>query len=203
MAVCAPASHGGAPTPTTLVSSPGSNTDTPSPFPQPHVRDHSLLQCPPTPSYVPLTTAPVHHVHLLSIPDPAFFPNHASARRSADFVSTAIEDLLASGAITPWTPSPSSPRPTVISPLSVATRASGAQRLCIDLRYVNEHLQYESFKYESLSMLSDILSPNDQIFNFDLKSGMFPSPPPLSVSSCCSCPASHPLALTLLPAPPS
>lgn len=107
-------------------------------------------------------------------PAPRLSNNHGSALRASSFVSTAVSDLFSLGVIALWTLHPDFPsqnRPTIVSPLSVATRASGAQRLVIDLSYLNEHLAKEPFKYESLSMLSDILEPGFLIFNLDLKSG--------------------------------
>ena len=41
----------------------------------------------------------------------------------------------------------------------------------VNLRYVNQFLKMDSFKYEDLRTLLAILSPNDFLFKFDLKSG--------------------------------
>lgn len=115
-----------------------------------------------------------YRLPLASDPTPRIAPNHRSALTAALFVTSAISDLLASGAVLPWTQHPTShrqARPTVCSPLSVATRASGAQRLCIDLQHVNSFLSLTPFSYESLANLADILQPHDLIFNWDLKSG--------------------------------
>ena len=38
--------------------------------------------------------------------------------------------------------------PYVVNPLSVSVQANGKKRLILDLRYVNNHLQKKSIKYE-------------------------------------------------------
>ena len=54
---------------------------------------------------------------------------------------------------------------------SVVHNAEGNQCLVINLRYVNQFLKMDSFKYEDLRTLLSILSPNDFYLRFDLKSG--------------------------------
>ena len=100
------------------------------------------------------------------LPQRAFFPNHGSAIKSADFVSRAIAELLATGAAVETT-CPS----YVVSPLGVATRADGKQRLILDLRYVNWFLPRIDFRYESLSDLRELLPSKAWLGACDLKSG--------------------------------
>jgi ribonuclease HI len=99
-------------------------------------------------------------------PAPRWFPNHASARRDAPFVTGAVAELLASGAVVATT---SAPR--IVSPLGVATRADGKRRLILDLRYVNAHLVDRPFAYETLGDLASLASEGDLLFSCDLKSG--------------------------------
>jgi hypothetical protein len=87
-------------------------------------------------------------------PPPIWLANHASASASADFVSTAINDLVDTGAAVPC-----QSQPRCVLPLGVVTRAgTGKQRLVWDGRWVNHHLQTPSFKYETLEQLGT-LSP--------------------------------------------
>ena len=60
---------------------------------------------------------------------------------------------------------------TCLLPLSVVTSTKGKKRLVINLRYLNQYLRRDSFKYEDLHTLMAILRPNDFLFKFDLKSG--------------------------------
>ena len=56
--------------------------------------------------------------------------------------------------------------------MSVApTSTKGKKRLVNNLRYLNQYLRRDSFKYEDLHTLMAILRPNDFLFKFDLKSG--------------------------------
>ena len=57
------------------------------------------------------------------------------------------------------------------SPLSVVQNDSGKQRLVIDLRYVNQFLPIQKFKYEGLNLVPQLFRKEDFFFTFDLKSG--------------------------------
>ena len=80
--------------------------------------------------------------------------NHRSALADSEFVDNAIEDLANNKCILEM-----GEIPHICSPLSVVTNSAGKKRLVIDLRYLNQHLLKEKFKYE------------DFLFSFDLKSG--------------------------------
>lgn len=93
--------------------------------------------------------------------------NHKGAYEHASFVSTAVADLVASGAAVRWTgPSP----PHCVSPLNVAVQPTKL-RLILDLRWVNKHLTHVKFKYEGIPRLPELLNPGDWMFSIDLKSG--------------------------------
>ena len=49
--------------------------------------------------------------------------------------------------------------------------SGGKKRLVINLRYLNQFLRKDSFKYEGLSTLMTMIDCNDFLFKFDLKSG--------------------------------
>ena len=61
--------------------------------------------------------------------------------------------------------------PHVCSPLSVVISNSGKKRLVIDLRYLNQHLLREKFKYEDLRSAMLMFEKGDFMFSFDLKAG--------------------------------
>ena len=87
-------------------------------------------------------------------PAPRSFENQPSAFEHAEFVDEAIASLIASDAagVVPYTP-------TVISPLGVvAKKSSGKLRLIINMRYLNSHLEKRKFKFETVAVLSDLLS---------------------------------------------
>lgn len=83
-----------------------------------------------------------------------------------EFVSNSVADLLRAKAIMIW---PGQPR--CVSPLNVATRANGKQRLILDLRHVNDYLMVPKFRMESLSVLTDLADLEDLMFSLDLASG--------------------------------
>ena len=96
-----------------------------------------------------------------------FFKNHTSALKHAEFVSLELLKLLKSGALSEVKES----ELVVCSPLGVATNACGKQRLILDLRYVNEHLRVQKFKYEDIRTACDLFSEGDWFIKFDYTSG--------------------------------
>ena len=64
-----------------------------------------------------------------------------------------------------------SARPHICSPLSVVTNADGKKRLVVNLRYLNQYLLKEKFKYEEMRVALLMLQSGDFMCSFDLKSG--------------------------------
>lgn len=100
------------------------------------------------------------------VPGPYVSPNQRSAIENAIFVGEAIDELLKSGCVRQW-----SGVPYVCSPLLVVISRSGKKRLVINLRYVNQFLQKEKFKYEDMRTAMMLFEVGDYMFTFDLKSG--------------------------------
>ena len=61
--------------------------------------------------------------------------------------------------------------PYICSPLSVVVGTSGKKRLVINLRYLNQFLRKDQFKYEDLKTAMQMFKAGDFLFKFDLKSG--------------------------------
>jgi len=59
----------------------------------------------------------------------------------------------------------------VCSPLSVVENSTGKLRLVINLRYLNQFLWLDKFKYEDLRTAMLMFQKDDYVFSFDLKSG--------------------------------
>ena len=82
---------------------------------------------------------------LLAIPAPFSGPNQKSALESAEFVTSALSELLVN-----WCIHKVSDKPRICSPLSVVRNSEGKERLVLNLRYLNQYLYKESFKYEDI-----------------------------------------------------
>ena len=96
---------------------------------------------------------------------PAYFQrNNKSAREDMDYVRSAVDALLATGAVVEL-----EQPPIVSNPLTVANKA-GKKRLVLDLRYINDHLNISKCKLEGAETLLKTLRPNDFMITFDLKS---------------------------------
>ena len=62
-------------------------------------------------------------------------------------------------------------QPHICSPLSVVDNGRGKLRLVINLRYLNQYLWQDKFKYEDLRIAMLMFQKGDFMFSFDLKSG--------------------------------
>lgn len=107
-----------------------------------------------------------YRIPFVSTPLPKRFSNNKSALAHHDFVTNAILELVANSAIVE-VPSV----PLVVSPLSVALNSSGKKRLILDLRYLNQHVWKEKFKFEDWRVFRNFLSKGGFMFSFDLKAG--------------------------------
>ena len=104
---------------------------------------------------------------LLTLPPPFSKPNHRSALINVDFVEGSIKKLLENHCIHKVTM-----RPHICSPLSVVSNREGKKRLVLNLRYLNNSLRKERFKYEDIRVaISSFKKKGDYVFTFDLKSG--------------------------------
>jgi len=92
--------------------------------------------------------------------------NQSSAYQHADFVSSAITELMQSRCIQKV-----AFKPHICSPLSVVSNNAGKLRLVLNLCYLNQFLFKEKFKYEEFRVAMLMFQPDDYMFTFDLKSG--------------------------------
>ena len=103
---------------------------------------------------------------LLSTPAPFSGSNQSSALESAEFVTSALSELLVNRCIRKV-----NDKPRICSPLSVVRNSEGKERLVLNLRYLNRYLYKESFKYEDIRVALLLFQKGDYMFSFDLKSG--------------------------------
>ena len=72
--------------------------------------------------------------------------NSPSALAQSSFVTFAVEEMLAAGAISIF---PEGESPEVVSPLGVVPKGSeGKYMLIINMRYANDNLVKKKFKFE-------------------------------------------------------
>ena len=103
---------------------------------------------------------------LRNLPEKFSMPNQQSALDHNEFVSQALEELEQNQCIIK-TQDP----PHVCSPLSVVSNRQGKLRLVLNLRYLNQFLWVDKFKYEDLRTAMLMFQRDDYLFSFDLKSG--------------------------------
>lgn len=90
--------------------------------------------------------------------------NNLSARKEPVFVRQAIADLLLKGYAVRV-----KGRPFCTNPLTVAH--GHKLRLVLDLRHVNQFVQYTKFVYEDWNLLSQVLQKDDFLISFDYVAG--------------------------------
>lgn len=103
---------------------------------------------------------------LLDIPAMYHKCNAKSALDAKEFVTNSLKELLQNRCIRKV-----DTRPHVCSPLAVVTNGEGKKRLVLNLRYLNQFLLKERFKYEDLHIAMLLFKREDYLFTFDLKSG--------------------------------
>ena len=107
-----------------------------------------------------------YRLPLFRVPPRYNRPNDPSTFQNVTFVTDSVRELLASQRIKAV-----QALPHVCSPLLVVVNESGKKRLVINLRFLNQYLLRQKFKYEDLRTALDLLSQEDFLFKFDLKSG--------------------------------
>ena len=107
-----------------------------------------------------------YYLPFLRPPDSYSSPNHKSALLNAEFIDTAIADLLSNNCVKLV-----AQKPHVCSPLLVVENAGGKKRLVINLKYINMYLWKVKFKYEDIRSAMMFFEKGDYLCTFDLKSG--------------------------------
>ena len=92
--------------------------------------------------------------------------NHRSALVHAEFVTGAIQELMANRCVKKV-----NDKPFVCSPLSVVANSEGKLRLVLNSKHLNQFLHKDKFKYEDLRVALLMFQKSDFLIKFDLKSG--------------------------------
>ena len=100
-----------------------------------------------------------------SNPASVCLPNNKSALNHAEFVDTAILDLLAKGLVEE-TPD----APFVVNPLTVSVQSNGKKQLILDLREINKHLYKQSVKFEDMRTAKLYINSKSYLFKYDVHS---------------------------------
>ena len=103
---------------------------------------------------------------LKSILGPFIRKNQDSVLKNVDLVAEAIKELEANRCVERV-----DKQPHICSPLSVVENGKGKYRLVINLRYLNQFLWKDKFKYEDIRIAMLMFQKDDYMFSFDLKSG--------------------------------
>ena len=92
--------------------------------------------------------------------------NHRAAMQHCVFVNEAVNKLVANRCAIEV-----NKKPYLCSLLLVVKNPSGKLRLVLNLKYLNQFLNKDSFKYEDLRIAALMFEQHDLLFKFDLKSG--------------------------------
>ena len=100
-------------------------------------------------------------------PPPVHLRNHASSLTHTDFVTGAVRECLAMGAVRV-----ARTKPRCVLPLMVDA-SRDKLRLIFNGKYLNSYLDFPKFKYEKLQTFVDVLRPGDGLYYWDYKSGYY------------------------------
>ncbi|WP_461496301.1 hypothetical protein [Pyruvatibacter sp.] len=103
-------------------------------------------------------------------PHRIWFSNRKSTVAEGVFVDGALEKMVKSGAIFPWSDHMDIDV-KVVTPLAVVTNRKGKKRLVMDFQYVNAFVEYQPVKYESLETVAGLVRQGWWLHTADLKSG--------------------------------
>ena len=103
---------------------------------------------------------------LLLVPNAYKADNQRSARENNEFVTKEVSKLVNNGCVRAFVA-----QPFVCRPLSVVINAKGKKRLVVNLRYLNQFLWKQKFKYDDMRIALLMLYNREIMFTFDLKSG--------------------------------
>ena len=92
--------------------------------------------------------------------------NQGSTGLHEVFVTEAVKELLAYECVVQV-----DTVPHICSPLSVVVGPADKKRLVLNLKYLNQFLRKDKFKYEDMKTVMQMLVAGDFMFKFDLKSG--------------------------------
>ena len=107
-----------------------------------------------------------YRLPLKFLPPPHSQSNHKSAELHHEFVDEAIQKLVQDCCVIKV-----DQKPHLCSPLSVVSNSSNKLRLVLNLRYLNQFLYMQHFKYEDLRIAALLFEKDEYLFKFDLKSG--------------------------------
>ena len=107
-----------------------------------------------------------------SIPAPQPPYTYNLSVRDSTMVSNEVANLLKKGAITPTTIDAGD----YFSPVFPRINKDGTPRLLLNLKRLNEHIEYLHFKMESFQCVINMLTPNCWMASVDLKSAFYSVP---------------------------
>ena len=118
------------------------------------------------PEYIVQVIEHGYKIRLVHTPPPARFNNNKSALNNADFLTEAINELVAKNLVIEC-----SCTPDIVNPLTVSVQTSGKKRLILDLRYVNQYVWKQKIHFDDYKVAKQFFSLDYFMFSFDLKSG--------------------------------
>ena len=108
-----------------------------------------------------------YKIPFFGTPSGTSFKNDPSALQHAEFVYEAILELVSTNRVAQVAKS----HLKIINLLSVSVQSCGKKRLILDLRYVDQHIFKQKFKFEDWRVALDFFEKGCFFTKFDLKSG--------------------------------
>ena len=113
-----------------------------------------------------------YQIPFIHPPKQLFHPPLNFSKEEASLIDTEISEMLEKGAIKEVSAS----KNQILSPIFIVPKKDGGYRPVINLKNLNQNIQYLHFKMEGLFLLKDILQPGDLMCKLDLKDAYFSVP---------------------------
>ena len=116
-----------------------------------------------------------YHIDFISPPFQAGYPPAIiHTPEESNLIENEVQELLTKGAIHPVVGDQR--QDGFVSNLFLVPKKGGGQRPVINLKKLNQFVQYEHFKMENVRMLQDLLKKDDYLVKIDLKDAYFTVP---------------------------
>ena len=103
------------------------------------------------------------------IPNSIHIPNKRFCRTESEFIDKEISRLLKSGCIRSVTE-----KPYIVSPIKCVPKkgpTGDKLRLIVDLRYLNDHIDCDTFSQEGIDTVCNIIKSEDHMVTIDFEKG--------------------------------
>ena len=119
-----------------------------------------------------LLTVQGMQIPFMEIPVQTSFQNQTPSLKNATLIDVEVQDMLQKGAIIEVLPC----KDQFLSPVFLVPKKDGGNRPVINLKKLNQYIEYQHFKMEGIQALKSLIKKGDYMVKLDLKDAYFSLP---------------------------